>query len=313
MDRAIDALVGAFSERHHGVFAVQHLRDLDVAAHERKYRLASGRWASLHERVYRIVGTPLTWRGQVLGACWAGGDRAAASHRTAAELWELPGRRTGLVEITCPRWGRAQHAGLVVHESRVIDRSDVTVVDGIPVTTPERTLFDLAGVVGPITLDLAVENALRKNLTSVDALQTVLTRLARRGRAGTVRFRAAVVAHGDGARTESEAERLVLRLLAKHGLPEPVSQFEIRDHDGRVVARADFAYPDHKIAIEYDSYEHHTGRTALVRDSARRNAVVALGWVPIAATAKDLRTGGSQLATDIRQARALRTGVNKVE
>ncbi len=86
-------------------------------------------------------------------------------------------------------------------------------------------------------------------------------------------------------------------------------QYEIRDADGCLVARVDLAYIDLKIAIEYDSYAHHVGNEALVRDSARRNAVVARGWLPITATANDLRNGGHRLAVDVRRARSLRTGV----
>jgi hypothetical protein len=55
-----------------------------------------------------------------------------------------------------------------------------------------------------------------------------------------------------------------------------------------------------KIAIEYDSYEHHTGRRAIVHDAARRNHLIALGWAPITATAPDLQSGGVRLAADIR-------------
>ena len=121
-------------------------------------------------------------------------------------------------------------------------------------------------------------------------------------------------AHDPGrALTESEAELLVLRLLAVHGLPAPRTQHEIRDADGRLVARVDFAYPEVKIAIEYDSFEHHTGRDALARDGARRNAMIALGWLPITATARDLTNDGHQLAASLRQARALRSGVERGE
>ena len=135
-------------------------------------------------------------------------------------------------------------------------------------------------------------------------LDRTLDRLARRGRAGTLKFREALERHtADDALTESEASTLLLRLLADHGLPAPVPQYEIRDRDGRLVARADFAYPDLKIAIEYDSYRHHLGKEALVRDSGRRNAVVALGWLPITATANDLRSGGHRLAIDVQRAR----------
>jgi very-short-patch-repair endonuclease len=112
--------------------------------------------------------------------------------------------------------------------------------------------------------------------------------------------------------TGSEAEAQLVRLLERQGLPRPVAQYEIRD-DARFVARVDFAYPELRIAIEYDSYEHHVGKQALVRDGARRNAVVALGWLPITATAADLRDGARRLALEIRRARTLRSGVAQHE
>src|SRR4051794_17806564 len=303
----IDALVTDIAEAHHGVFGAHHLRDLGVSRHVRTRRLASGRWELVHERVYRIVGTPLSWRGQLLAACWAGGTRAAGSHRSAAELWQLPGRDDKTTEITCPRWRRARHDGLLVHESLVLDDIDTTVRERIPVTTVARTLFDLAGVVGPTTVDIAVGTALRRELTTLFELQEVFDRLASRGRSGTTQFRAVLELHrATPAQTESEAEHLILRLIGKHGLPAPIPQYVIRRADGTFVARVDFAYPDLKIAIEYDSYAHHLGTEAHDRDAARRNAVLGAQWYPITATAADLRNGGHGLARDIAGARALR-------
>jgi predicted transcriptional regulator of viral defense system len=310
-----DALVNEIAERHHGVFSAEHLRTLGVSTHVRKHRLAAGRWISVQDGVYRIAGIPLSWDGRILAACWAGDEDTVASHRSAAQLWDLPGRATDIVEVTCRRWHRTREPGLVVHEARVLDDVDRTLVDGIPVTTTARTLFDLAGRRnGDQVLDLAIENALRRKLTSVPELEATLDRLARRGRPGSAPFRAAVERRrADDALTESEAERLIVRLLVTQGLPTPVLQHAIRDRAGRLVARVDLAYPDLKIAIEYDSYAHHVSREALVRDSTRRNAVVALGWLPITATAADLRNGGHRLALDVRRARALRTGVTSVE
>jgi hypothetical protein len=237
-----------------------------------------------------------------------------ASHRSAAELRSLPGRSTAFLEILCPRWRRARHDGLVVHESLEFEDEDRDQVDGIPTTTVERTLFDLASVVDPTVLDLAVENALRRGITSKLELQRTLTRLGKRGRRGSARFRKAIELHlADRALTESEAELRLLRLIERLGFPSPLPQYEIRDDDGRLVARVDFAYPELKIAIEYDSYAHHLGKEAHDRDGARRNAVVGLGWLPITATAADVRRGGRRLAIDLRRARALRTGVVGVE
>ena len=93
-------------------------------------------------------------------------------------------------------------------------------------------------------------------------------------------------------------EMLLVQVLRKHGLPEPVLQYVIRDN-GRFVARVDAALVEWKIAIEYESFQHHTGRSALIRDSARRNAQIALGWRPISVTWEDVRAGGHQVCADI--------------
>jgi very-short-patch-repair endonuclease len=98
---------------------------------------------------------------------------------------------------------------------------------------------------------------------------------------------------------------MLARMLVDLGLPEPVFQFVVRDEAGSFLARADLAYPDARVLVEYDSYQEHTGKAALVRDSARRNAVVAEGWAAITATPADLRNRAHRLGTEIR--RLLRT------
>jgi very-short-patch-repair endonuclease len=93
-------------------------------------------------------------------------------------------------------------------------------------------------------------------------------------------------------------ETRVLQMLRRNGLPRPVRQHEIYDGT-RFVARVDFAYPQRKIVLEYESYEHHAGKLALDRDNPRRNALIALGWKPFGITAEDIRTGGALLCTKI--------------
>ena len=107
--------------------------------------------------------------------------------------------------------------------------------------------------------------------------------------------------------TESEREQMLLRVLRDHGLPEPERQFSIYNDAGDFLARPDLVYRDLKIAMEYDSYQHHVGKDALVRDSRRRNATTAIGWITLVATAEDVRHGqGNQFAADVRRARATR-------
>jgi very-short-patch-repair endonuclease len=227
-----------------------------------------------------------------------------ASHRSAAALWELPSGRTDRLELTCPRWRRARHADLLVHESTLIDDADAALVINIPCTSAARTLFDLARVLSPVMLDANMDSALRRGLVSIEQLEATVCRLATRGRPGGSRFRAVVAGRTAGAASpESVPERLLARALVQQGLPEPVSQFIVRTSSGEFVARVDLAYPESRILIEYDSYQEHTGKVALVRDSARRNALTELGFTVLTATAADLADHACRLATSIRMVR----------
>jgi very-short-patch-repair endonuclease len=308
MREQIDIEITRVAEAQHGVFAAVHLGIVGAEAHERKYRLETGRWIELHRGVYRVAGVPPSFRGDLLAACWAGGTRAVASHRSAAALHQLPGRSSSLIEITCPHWRRAQHDGLVVHESRALSDRDFTTVDAIPVTTVERTIFDLCSVRGRTTVDLAAASR----------------RLGRRGLKGTRMLRGLLAERDPQYKpTESEQEQLLLYVLRHFNFPEPVRQFEVRDEFGTFVARVDLAYPDLMIVIEYDSYQEHVGNQAHVRDRRRENAIGALGYTVIVATAEDVRYGQghalvSALRRSIERARNAttprpRTGVNSAE
>jgi hypothetical protein len=302
MDTNVDRAIAEIAEEHHGVFSGPDLDLLKVPKDARHHRIATGRWQEMHEHVYRIAGSPPNWRGALLAACWAGGRRAVASHRSAAALWDLPAGNRDRVELTCPRWRRARHTGLVVHESTALPRGDVTEVDGIPCTTTARTLFDLARVVRPMALDLNLDNALRRNLTTIPELNELCERLARRGRPGSQAFRAALLGRGPQTRVpESPPERLLAKYLTEQGLPAPVFQYEVRERDGTLVARTDLAYPIWRLVIEYDSFQEHLGKIPLVRDAARRNSITRAGFTPLVATHADIVDRGRQLARTIHE------------
>jgi very-short-patch-repair endonuclease len=241
-----------------------------------------------------------------MAACWAGGPRALASHRSAGALWSLPSGRTDITELTCPRWQRARHDGIVVHESLVIDDEHRAEVDAIPCTSVARTLFDLARTLSPVMLDANIDTALRRGLVTLDELRTTSARLATKGRPGGRRFRQVIEARSAGsALPDSVPERLLADMLVRQGLRAPQHQFVIRDAAGGFVARVDLAYPEWKVAIEYDSVEYHTGTLAHIRDSARRNAIGDLGYAVLTATSADLKDRGARLAESIRRRRTL--------
>ena len=101
-------------------------------------------------------------------------------------------------------------------------------------------------------------------------------------------------------------ETKLKQCLRRHAMPAPVFQFVIRV-DGRFVARVDAAYPELRIAIEFDSYAHHTGKLALIRDNDRRNQLSSIGWLTVTFTAADLERDGGQAIDALRTARYERT------
>lgn len=307
VDTDADLVLAEHAAKHHAVFRGAHARMAGLSDRQIEERIADQRWRRLYRDVYRVNGAPPTWEGDLLAACWAGGFRAVASHRSAAELHALPGRRRDLVEVTCPRWRRAHQDDVVVHETKALDPFDITVVSGIAVTTPARTLFDLGGVCRVGLVELALENGLRRGLTTEDALRATVKRLSRSGRPGGPTLRTLLDARDPGRRpTESEMESRLLQALRARGLPEPEVQYEIWQGTA-FIGRVDAAYPDAKIALEYDSDEFHTGRTATRHDRARRHRLIAAGWLPVDIGPADLREGGTSACAAIAQALRDRT------
>lgn len=301
-----DVVLAEHAEGHYGVFRGEHARMAGMSERQIDRRISTRRWVQVIGDVYRLNGAPASWKGDLLAACWAGGFRAVASHRAAAQIHLLPGRRE-LVEITCPRWRRAHQDLVVVHETKALDPIDVTIVDGIPVTTPARTLFDLCSIkeYGFGMIELAFENGLRRGLFSTSEIAALERRLSRPGRAGGPTLRRLLAMRAPNQRpTDSEPETLLRQALRKRGFPEPVAQHEIWV-GGEFIARPDLAYPDAKVAIEYDSDEYHEGRLATLRDRRRRQRLLALGWITVDVGSKDLRCGGMQATDAIAAALAL--------
>ncbi len=301
MEPSLDRRIAAIAEAQHGVFSLEQLHDLGFTRAQRDARLRSGRWTAPYERVYRIAGAPLSWRGHLLVSCWVAHGLAVASHRSAAALWDLPGGRTDIVEITCRRWKRAKADGLVVHETDLLDDCDLRSVDGIPTASVEQTLLGLAAVVDDSTVEMAIDRSLHRKLTTVVDLRKFVDEKGKRGRNGVGVLRRFVrgLDPQEGV-PESPMETKLKQLLRRHGFPMPAFQYEIW-HNGRFIARVDAAYPEHRIALEYDSYEHHAGRLAIDRDSERRARIQRADWEPIVFTAAAMRSNGGEALETLRR------------
>src|SRR5262249_54082618 len=127
-----------------------------------------------------------------------------------------------------------------------------------------------------------------------ESMRATFERHARRGLKGVAALRVVLDAWDPDSRpSESDMETMLVQTLRGHGLPDPVLQHEI---DG---FRVDAAYPDARIAIEYDSKQESPDGCQPAKDAGRRNAVQANGWVGLSARHADLRRGGDELAAQI--------------
>jgi hypothetical protein len=298
----VDARIARLAATQHGVFSRAQAVAEGAARSFIQHRLAARRWELRHPGIYAVAGTPAAWRQQLMAACLAAGDGARASHRAAGAVWRLPGGSEEIMELSVPKERRVRLRGVLVHRAAGLIPADVTVVDAIPVTTATRTLIDLAAMIPGDTLEEALDDALRRRLTSVPRLRWRLNGLGRRGRPGTGTLRALLEARTGGeAVPESVIETRLLRVLREAGLPAPVCQYEIRDR-GRVLARVDAAYPEIRLAIEVDGYRWHSGRARWERDLARRNALTARGWRIIHVTWSDLENRPDRIARTIADA-----------
>jgi hypothetical protein len=297
-----DRTLGDLASEQHSVFTLADARSVGLTHGQIDRRVAEF-WVPVHEGVFRFPGSLATWRGDVLAACLAASAPVAASHRSGAALYGLPGGRNDLVEITCRRWLRTQKSGLLVHESRRFDERDITEVDGIPVVTAERLVLDLAGIwPSPNFLEQVLQAARRKRLISYESTLETFERHARKGIRGVKAMRTALerwdrLLHP----TESDMETMLLQILRDHGLPEPIPQFVVRDERGNFVARTDLGFSEWPIIIEYESKQEHSDEFQLARDDRRRNAIIAAGYHPISARYVDIRNGGHILVSDIRR------------
>jgi hypothetical protein len=193
-----------------------------------KRMLATRRLEPVRRGVYRAAGAPESWLQQLLAACLAS-PTGVASFSAAAALWLLPDFEPDRLEITVPGTKRVRLDGVIVHESTVWAAGHVATKLGIPVTSVARTLCDLTAVARPRVVELAVDDALRRKLVTLDQLRTVADALDGPGRRRCTAMRAILADRLPGYDPGGSAPEVRLaRLLVRAGLPAPVAQHRSR-------------------------------------------------------------------------------------
>ena len=217
------------------------------------------------------------------------------SHWSAAAVLGLPvvGRHDGGVHVVRePAGGGRSHGDVVRHA--VAGRVDVTVVDGITVTSPARTVVDLARAGGVVTGVAAGDAAVRHGLATVEELHAEVERAGRGRGVRAARRTAALV----DARSESPGESLSRVRMAEWGLgAPPVLQHEVRDRHG-FVGRVDFWWPVHGVVGEFDGRTKYGSDAAgvLWEEKLREDRLRAAGLRVARWTWQDAWAGGPMIA-----------------
>lgn len=257
--------------------------------------LAKGVFERVCSRVYRIAGSPPTWRQQVMAAVLSAGPDAAASHRAAVRIWGLDAPVPRVAEITMPRTRAVELVGVTTHRTGDLVAADVTTRDGIPVTTVPRTLVDLGAVSPRWVVDRCIDAALARRLVALEDLWRILRRVSRRGRRGAGVLRACL--EWRFGVPDSVLEGLFLEIVRDFGLPEPVVQYEVQVN-GRL-RKIDAAYPERSLAIELDGAKKRMSPESLQADDSRQNDLVEARFTPLRFTWTDLTSGRELVARKV--------------
>jgi len=263
--------VSALAERQHGVVSAAQLRTLGLERGAIEWRVRRGRLHRVHRGVYAVGHPRLTFRGRCWAAVLACGPRCAVSHRTAAALWDLlptPGR----LEVTTSGRGEPR-SGIHLHRTTSLPAVDLTHHgdDRLPLTTPTRTLIDLAAVLTPHRLERVCHRAQVLRLLDAVAVAQRLAELPGRP-ARSLRAAMATLAAAEPDLTRSELEERFLALLGAHRLPRPLVNATVHGHE------VDFLWPAAMLVAETDGAATHLTPAAFAQDRRRDAALLLAGY-----------------------------------
>jgi hypothetical protein len=272
------------AEAQGGVVSAAQLFALGFDKHVIHRWVRAGRLHRLYRGVYALGHRVLTAQGRRWAAILAAGDDAVLSHRSAADLLGFWPSRAA-VDIIATR--RVRQDGIAAHRHR-LHPADRTTREGLPVTTAERTLVDLADVLNARRLEQAYDRARINDLLCFDRLTAALDRA--NGRHGASGLRRLVELDRPPALTASRLEEDLLALVRAAGLPEPVVNGHLNGH------QVDFHWPAARLIVETDGERVHGTPRRRAADRRRDAELLAEGWVTQRVGRPDLDDPGHLLA-----------------
>ncbi len=226
----------------------------------------------MHRGVYGIGHLPSSLLARATAAVLACGPGTAISHRTAGLLRKMIKRWDGPVEVIAR--GNHRLEGVIVHRSCTLAHRDVRRLHGIPVTTPARTLLDLADVLDDRALARAVNEGRVLRLVTLDDLAVLLDRSP--GRRAARRLRPFVAVRNGP--TRSGLEDAFIKFIERYNLPRPKINDEVAGYE------VDAVWPDQRLIVELDTLDYHGHEAAFERDRDKDANLLAAGYATVRVT-----------------------------
>jgi len=258
-----DRAVSELARRQHGVVGRAQLAALGLSLAEIDGRVRRSRLHRVHQGVYAVGHLALTRNGRFMAAVLACGDGAALSHFSAAVLWRILDDRGQSIHVTAEKERKCR--GAVVHQAPL--EGERLLRFGIVVTTPARTIVDLADVVQRRrTLERAIDEAEYLRLDWSEAAP-------RHGRKGSGLLSSVLAVHEPGStRTRSELEEQFLAFCDRHRFPRPEVNVVIEGY------LCDFVWREQRLVVETDGRRAHGTARARQRDPIRDADLQIAGW-----------------------------------
>jgi len=268
----VNALIDRIAHKQLGLVTTAQLLDTGVTSRQIGGAARRGALFRIRRGVYRLAGAPITWDQAIRAACLAGGADAVVSHSTAAAVWQFrhSDRHGGDLHLTAHHQLRLP--GVTSHTIS-LGPGDTTIRNGVPVTSAERTIIDLAGSVTLRQLGEILDDAIRRRLVDLERLRRLVTAaVARGGRRLLKPLHRLLAERVRGYQAGgSDWERGMDQLWDQLGLPAGV---RVNGHTYFL----DRAIPELKIGAEWNSYKYHHSPSDLDHDSIRIAELSADGW-----------------------------------
>ncbi|MEY2523722.1 MAG: hypothetical protein QOJ66_2287 [Ilumatobacteraceae bacterium] len=290
--------VNDYLSSHLGVISGNRLIGLGCPSRTLANLISDGQLVTMLPGVFRSAQWPCN-REQILAAVCARNLAAMIGFTTAGQLWAQRRMSDPNIHLLVPHGCSPEMEGVVVHRCRRIDPVDlVQRPDGIRLSSPPRTIFDSADMIGFEATASVLEQLLNEQKVTFGTMSDTVHRLYHPRRPGSKTMLAVIRSRPAWrAALQSDLEVKVLEEMSRQNLPVPVTQFPMRLPDRDIVI--DFAWPTFKLAVEVDHPAWHDGELDSHADKGRDRKLTMIGWTPTRITAIDVNGGLREAVADI--------------